>query len=76
MRGDVDATDVEPELAMAVGLVALTDASLHEAARRAGISRWELEECLRASALAERLGVTIETDVKEEIDKVFEERCA
>ena len=75
MRGDVNLSDVAPELAMAVGLVALTDASLYEAAQRAGVSRWELEETMRATSLAERLDVTIDTDVREEIDRLYEERC-
>jgi len=76
MSGEPDIDDVRLELATAVGLVALTDAPLHEAAERAGVSRWELEECLESASLAEALGVRTDADVGEEIDRLLDEGCS
>jgi len=73
MSRETDIDDVRGELATAVGLVALADAPLHEAAQRAGVSRWELEECLESHSLAETLDVRTDADVGEEIDRVLDE---
>ncbi len=71
--GGTAVDDVKRELATAIGLVALTDAPLHQVAERAGVSRWELEECLESEGLADPLGVDLSGDVREELDKLFEE---
>ncbi len=75
MPRETDIDDVRVELATAVGLIALADASLHEAAQRAGVSRWELEECLESHSLAETLDVRTDADadVGEEIDRLLDE---
>lgn len=72
--GERDIESIKQELATAVGLAALTDASLHEVAERAGVSRVELEECLESESLADPLDVDRSGDVREELDKLFEER--
>lgn len=43
----------DEELATAVGLVALGEADLPEAADRAGVTAWELVETLRAVGVVE-----------------------
>jgi len=73
MPDDNDVREVKLELAAAVGLVVLSDASLQEASERAGVTRWELEETLRDSGAGEMLGVEFEGDVAEEIDRLLED---
>jgi len=68
-----DVEEIKPELARAVGLVAMTDAPLGEVASAAGISLWELERCLESSSLAETLDVETEGDVGDEIDRLLDE---
>jgi hypothetical protein len=65
--------DVEEDMATAVGLYALSDATLHEAATRAGVTRWALEETLRDADLAEQFEIEQEADVSAEIDRLLEE---
>ena len=67
-------TDVETDLATAVGLLALSDCTVTEAAQRAGITRWELDDALDRDDLAERLGIEREGDVAADIDKLLDER--
>lgn len=64
--------DVNPALARAVGLFALSDASIHEAASAAGITRWELEDAIESAGLAEEFGIDEDVDVKSEIDDLLD----
>ena len=73
MVGDADIDDIKTELATAVGLVALGDVTLHEAAQETGVSRWELENALEKAALADPLGVELDGDVAAEIDSLLDE---
>ena len=73
MGAETDIDDIKTDLATAVGLVALGDVTLHEAAQETGITRWELEEALEKAALAEPLGVELDGDVAAEIDSLLDE---
>ncbi|WP_340099347.1 hypothetical protein [Salinibaculum salinum] len=73
MAGGTEISDIKTELATAVGLVALGDVSLHEAAEETGVSRWEIEDALEKAALAEPLGVELDGDVAAEIDKLLDD---
>jgi len=72
MVGDID--EVDGDLATAVGLYALSDATLHEAASEAGVTSWELEDALVGAGLAEAFGIEEEADITAEIDRLLEER--
>ncbi|MFC7135008.1 MULTISPECIES: hypothetical protein [Salinibaculum] len=74
MGEKVAVTDVKADLATAVGLLALSDCTVAEAAQRAGVTRWELEDALDRGDLAERLGVEREGNVAADIDKLLDER--
>jgi len=65
--------DIKRDLATAVGLVALGDVSLTEAAQETDVTRWEIEEALEQAALAEPLGVELDGDVASEIDNLLDE---
>ena len=69
---DIDETDTDP--ATAVGLVALGDVTLREAAEATGVARWEIHEALEKAALAGPLGVELDGDVAAEIDAILDER--
>ncbi|MEF8787386.1 MAG: hypothetical protein V5A45_15790 [Haloarculaceae archaeon] len=73
MAGETKISDIKTELATAVGLVALADVSLHEAAEETGVSRWEIEDALEKAALAEPLGVELDGDVAAEIDNLLDD---
>jgi len=64
--------DVDVDLATAVGLCAIGDATLSEAAKAADVTRWELEESIEDAGLTEALGVDEEVDVAAEIDAVLD----
>jgi len=66
-------TDVDDDIALAAGLYALSDATLHEAATAAGVTSWELEEAIVDAGLAEPFGIEQEADVTAEIDRLLEE---
>lgn len=74
MAGTKGIDDVKTDLATAVGLVALCDVTLHEAAEETGVTRWEIEEALEQAALADPLGVELDGDVASEIDNLLDER--
>lgn len=65
--------DVDANLALAVGLIALGGASPAEAAETAGVSRWELETAVQAAGLAEPLGIGDRCDVAAEIDELLDD---
>jgi hypothetical protein len=73
MVGETDIDDIKTDLATAVGLVALGDVTLHEAAEATGVTRWEIEEALERAALADPLGVELDGDVAAEIDNLLDE---
>jgi hypothetical protein len=74
MGDETGVDDVKEELATAIGLLALSDGTVHEAADRAGITRWELEETLENTDLADRLGIEMDADVAAEIDDILDDR--
>ena len=65
--------EIDSEIATAFGLYALSDASLHEAASQAGVSRWELETAIERAGLADVFGLDQEGDISETIDNLLEE---
>ena len=65
--------DIDPGLATAFGLFALSDASVHEAAVAADVTRWELENAIELAGLAETFGMNTETDVSETIDDLLDD---
>ncbi len=64
--------DVDTDLATAVGLCVLGDATLPEAAEVAGVTRWELEEAIDGAGLAEQLGLDADADVAADIDSLLD----
>lgn len=64
--------DVKEDLATAVGLFVLSDGGLPEAADRAGVTRWEVENALETAGLAEQLGLETEEDVAGQIDDLLD----
>ncbi len=65
--------EIRRDLATAVGLVALGDVSMTEAAQETDVTRWEIEEALEQAALAEPLGVELDGDLASEIDSLLNE---
>ena len=71
MVGEID--DVDANLAAAVGFYALCEASLHEAAERAGVTSWELEDAIMEAGLGEQFGIEREADLTDEIDRLLDD---
>lgn len=65
---------VDEDLALAFGFFALSDAELHEAAKAAGVTRWELEDAIEDAGLAETFNIDQDTDVTETIDSLLDRR--
>ena len=63
---------VDEEVATAFGVFALTDAEIHEAARLAGVTRWELEDAIEDAGLAEAFDLDTDADVSETIDSLLD----
>jgi hypothetical protein len=63
---------VDEDIATAFGVFALTDAELHEAARQAGVTRWELEDAIEEAGLAEAFDIDGDSDVTETIDSLLD----
>lgn len=63
-RVDVD-TD---ELAITVGLYVLGEISLGKAAERVDVTRWEMQELLKAHGVEPRLGPADMDDAEDEIE--------
>ncbi len=74
MDSERSVDEVDGELAQALGLFVLSEASLHEAASTVGVSRWELEEAIERAGLTEPLGVDATGDVSATIDELLDER--
>lgn len=70
---DIPMENVETEMATAFGLFALSNATLHEAATEAGVTRWELENELERAGLAETFDVNTDGDVSNTIDDLLDE---
>lgn len=64
--------DVDEDIATAFGIFALTDASLHEAAKQSGVTRWELEDAIEAAGLSETFDIQQDGDVSETIDDLLD----
>jgi len=71
MVGEID--DVDADIATAVGLYALSNASLHEAATEADVTSWDLEDAIFDAGLADEFGIDQEADVSAEIDRLLDE---
>lgn len=71
MAGEIG--DVDRDVATAVGLYALSEANLHEVAKAAGATSWEVEQAIVDAGLAETFGLDEETDVRAEIDRLLDE---
>lgn len=63
----------DADLALAVGLLAIGDASPPEAAETAGVSRWELETAVEEAGLAGPLGLDEKSDVAADIDDLLDD---
>ncbi|PSP91595.1 hypothetical protein BRC87_02480 [Halobacteriales archaeon QS_4_66_20] len=72
MAGEIE--DVDESIATGVGLYALSDATLHDAAKAAGVTSWELEEAIVEAGLGEAFGIDGEADVTAEIDRLLDEQ--
>ncbi|MXR52575.1 hypothetical protein GRX03_13270 [Halovenus sp. WSH3] len=64
---------VDEDVATAFGTFALTDTSLHEAARANGVTRWELEDAIEEAGLSETFDIEREGDVRETIDELLDD---
>lgn len=74
MDSEQSVEEVDSDLATAFGLYALSDAPLHEAAAKAGITRWELEDAIEQAGLAETFGLDQDADVSKTIDDLLDDR--
>ena len=64
--------EINGDMATAFGLFALSSASLPEAAREVGVSRWELEDAIERAGLAETFDINAEGDVSATIDELLD----
>lgn len=64
----VEASSEDTELATIIGLYALGELSLGEAAARAGVSRIEMQEILNDAGVRLRLGPRTKEDARDEVD--------
>lgn len=72
MSRDAGDDDVDRDVATAVGLCAIADLPVAQAAEAAGVTRWELEQAIESADLGEVLGLTEEGSVAGDIDEVLE----
>jgi hypothetical protein len=63
---------VDSEVAMAFGLYALSNRSIHEAASEAGVTRWELERAIEQAGLAETFELHQNGDISGTIDELLD----
>lgn len=63
---------VNQDIALALGLFALSDARLHEAASTAGVCRWELEEAIEQAGLAEAFEYNSDATASTAIDDILD----
>lgn len=72
MQGDGASDDIDEDLARAFGIFALTNCRLHEAAKRAGVTRWELEDAIAEAGLSETFDLDGQRDISETIDDLLD----
>jgi hypothetical protein len=72
MDGERRLEEVNPELATALGLYAMSDARIHEAAAEAGVTRWELERAIDDAGLSEAFGLDQSRDVSDTLDDILD----
>lgn len=72
MTDDVGPGDIDTDVATAVGLLAIGDLSVPEAASAANISTWELEEAVESAGLAEQFGLNRDVDLGAQIDSMLD----
>jgi hypothetical protein len=70
---EISMEEVGTDMATAFGLFALSNASLHEAASAAGVTRWELENEIERAGLADTFDVNTDSDVSDTIDDLLDE---
>lgn len=73
MDDGISVEDVDSDIATAFGLYALSDATLPQAAKEVGVTRWELEDAIDRAGLTEAFGLDEETNVSETIDELLDE---
>ena len=66
--------ELDRDLATAVGLYALTDAGLHEAAAATEITALELEMAIEQAGLDDVFDLDTDGDVSETIDELLDDR--
>lgn len=72
MAEDVGPDEVDTDLATAVGLLALCDVTVPEAASAADVTTWELEDAVESAELAETLDIESDADVGAQIDSLLD----
>lgn len=72
MRTNRAGDPVDEDIATAFGIFALTDASLHEAAQKGGVTRWELEDAIEEAGLSETFDIERDGDISETIDDLLD----
>jgi hypothetical protein len=72
MSGERPAGQVNSKVAMAFGLYALSNCSIHEAASEADVTRWELERAIEEAGLAETFELHQDGDVSATIDELLD----
>jgi len=73
MTDERSVEQVDEDLALALGLFALGDGQLHEAAAKAGITRWELEDAIERADLVEAFDIDRDANASSAIDRILEE---
>lgn len=72
MDDDVGPGDIDADLATAVGMLALCDVNVPEAAAAADVTTWELEEAVESAGLVESFGIESDADVGAQIDSLLD----
>ncbi|AEN07786.1 protein of unknown function UPF0175 (plasmid) [halophilic archaeon DL31] len=63
-----DAVEDKEQLATTIGLYVLGEISLGKAAKRTGVTRWEMEEILQEAGVELRLGPQSMDELEDEVD--------
>lgn len=67
-----DAKEVDADLAMALGVYLLSDASVGVAASETGVTRWQLEDAIESAGLVEHCGLDEDVDVAADLDELLD----
>lgn len=70
--GDDGGGEIDTDLATAVGLLAIGDLTIPEAASAVGVTTWEVENALESAGLIETLDLDRDEDVASQIDSVLD----